>query len=98
MLPAELAAYLRVAMFGQTLAQIHRHLPRHSHLPRVVLRLEIINPQTVVRADGTLDVFDGDTAGAVVFHDIANRVLGEHLRDGHTAQRRDGDEADERSL
>src|SRR5687767_10151334 len=98
MLPAEFPADLGEAVFSQTFAQVHRHLPGHGDLPRVVLGLQVVDAQFVVRADGALNLFDGDAGRLVVLRDVAYGVLREHLRDGQPAQRRDGDQTHERAF
>src|SRR5215213_2697345 len=98
MLAAELPPYLREAVFRQALAEVHRDLTRHRYLPRIVLRLQVVHSQFVVRADRTLNLLDGDADGLVVFGYVAYGVLREHLGDGQAAQRRDGYQAHERAF
>lgn len=55
MFPAKLAADLRKAAFGQTLTQVHRHLPRNGDGPRIILGLQFFDRHPVVRGNGACD-------------------------------------------
>src|SRR3712207_8901374 len=75
MLAPELAPDLGEAVLGEAFAEIHRHLSGNGDLTRVVLRLQILDPQMVMRGDRALNLFDGDPGRLIVLGDVADRVL-----------------------
>src|SRR5271155_1181401 len=59
-LTAELAANLGQGRFGQVLGQIHRDLPWINDGARIVLRLDLHQPQSELLCDRLLNRFNGD--------------------------------------
>src|SRR5947209_18916417 len=95
-LPSEVASDLRETMFCEALAEVHGDLPRHSNLPRIIFRLEVVNAKFVMSSDRPLNLLHCNSDRLIVFGYIANRVLREHLRDGQAAQGRDGNQPHQR--
>ena len=59
---AELPANLRQARLGQLLGQVHRDLPRHHNLARVVLLLQLRNPHAELLRHRALNRLNRDLA------------------------------------
>jgi hypothetical protein len=98
MLTSELTTYLREAMFREPLAQVHGNLSWDSNLSGIILRGQLINTKTVMRRDCLLNLLDCNSGWSIVFCNIANRILRQHLRDWKSAQGGDRNQAHKRAF